>query len=262
MQKSSLKFIVGASDGFNKALQEAKRAARVSVSVLITGETGTGKEVIAKFIHHEGPRSAKAFVPLNCAAIQATVLESELFGYEAGAFTGAERRKIGLMELADEGILFLDEIASMPLDIQVKLLRAIEDKSFYRVGGTKLVKIDVQLLAASNRDLRKMVDAGEFRQDLYYRLKVVDVDVPPLRERKEDIAELTGFFIRKFNSQMGMNILDISPMALNALIAYDWPGNIRELSNAIERAMLFCDEAIIELSHLPSDISKNLQPSI
>ena len=259
LQKNHLKFVVGASDKFNQSLQEAKRAARVSVSVLITGETGSGKEVIAKYIHDEGSRAGKAFVALNCGAIQATVLESELFGYEPGAFTGAEKRKIGLMELADEGILFLDEIASMPLDIQVKLLRAIEDKAFYRVGGTKLIKVDVQLLAASNRDLQKMVDEGEFRQDLYYRLKVVDVNVPSLRERSEDIAELTGFFISKFNSQMGMNIQDISPLALNALISYQWPGNIRELSNAIERAMLFCDDAIIELSHLPSNISQKMK---
>jgi len=148
--------------------------------------------------------------------------------------------------------LFLDEISSMPLDIQVKLLRAIEEKAFFRVGGAKLIKVDVQILAASNRDLKKMVAEGEFRQDLFYRLNVVDIHVPNLRDRKEDIPELVGYFIRKFNMQMGLNIIDISPMAMDALKSYDWPGNIRELSNAIERAMLFCDDPVLDLGHLPS----------
>jgi two-component system, NtrC family, response regulator AtoC len=253
-QHQTAKFIVGKSKKMLQVVDQAQRAATSSVSVLITGETGTGKEVLADFIHTSGLRVSKPFVAINCAAIQSTMLESELFGYEAGAFTSAEKRKIGLMEVADGGILFMDEISSMPLDIQAKLLRAIEDHSFRRVGGTTLIKVDVQTLAASNRNLSKMIAENQFREDLYYRLKVVDLHLPPLRERKEDIPELVGLFIRQDNSRMGMNIIDISPRAMQALITYNWPGNIRELSNTIERAMLFCDGTTIELSDLPIEI--------
>jgi len=253
-QQSDLHFIVGKSDGMKVIVNQARRAAEASVSVLVTGETGTGKEVLAKFIHNAGPRADKPFVPINCAAIQPTVLESELFGYEAGAFTGADKRKLGLMEVADGGILFLDEISSMPLDIQAKLLRAIEDRSLRRVGGTKMIQVDVQILAASNRDLPNMIKENQFREDLYYRLKVVDLHLPPLRERREDIPELAGFFVRRINMRLGMNVTDISQRALEALVRYQWPGNIRELSNAIERALLFCDDAVIDLAHLPADI--------
>jgi DNA-binding NtrC family response regulator len=254
VQQEELQFVPGSSAGFHDVMQQAKRAAKASASVLITGETGTGKEIVAKFIHAQGPRASKPIVPVNCAAIQPTMLESELFGFEAGAFTGADRRKIGFMELADEGILFLDEISSMPVDTQVKLLRAIESRKFFRVGGVKEVNVDVQILAASNRNLKHMIEEGTFRQDLYYRLKVVDIEIPPLRDRVEDIPELVGFFVRKFNMQMGLNVTDISPLALQSLMAYSWPGNVRELSNAIERAMLFCDDAVLDLVHLPSDV--------
>ena len=235
-------------------MNQAERAAQASVSVLVTGETGTGKEVLANAIHHSSPRANKPFVAINCAAIQSTVLESELFGYEAGAFTGAEKRKHGLMEVADGGVLFLDEISSMPLDMQAKLLRALEERAFRRVGGTNLIQVDVQILAASNRDLHAQIGEGKFREDLYYRLKVVDLHIPPLRERKQDIPELVGLFIRKNNQRMGLNITDITPRALQALLAHNWPGNIRELRNIIERAMLFCDEASIDLPHLPAEI--------
>jgi transcriptional regulator with PAS, ATPase and Fis domain len=237
-------------------IEQAKRAADASVSVLITGETGTGKEVLARFIHSSGPRSGKPFIALNCAAIQNTMLESELFGYEAGAFTGAEKRKPGLMEVADGGILFLDEISSMPLDTQAKLLRVIEENAFRRVGGTTLIRVDVEVLAASNRDLKHMMKEALFREDLYYRLKVVDLNLPALRERKEDIPDLVGFFIRNFNMKLGKNILGISPKALQALKTYNWPGNIRELSNSLERASLFCDTEMIEVGDLPMDIAK------
>jgi len=250
-------FVVGKSAAMQTVLAQAQRAATTSVSVLITGETGTGKEVLAQFIHKNGPRANKPFVAINCAAIQNTMLESELFGYEAGAFTGAERRKHGLMEVADGGMLFLDEIASMPMDIQAKLLRAIEERAFRRVGGTNLVKVDVQILAASNRNLMTMIQNGQFREDLYYRLKVVDLHIPSLRDRKVDIPELVGFFIRQNNPRLGMNVGNITPRALQVLIAYSWPGNIRELSNAIERAMLFCDGGTIDLEHLPTDIMKS-----
>ncbi len=255
-QQQKGKFIVGKSPAMHQALDHAQKAAEKSVSVLITGETGSGKEVLANFIHANGPRSSKPFIAINCAAIQNTMLEAELFGFEAGAFTGADKRKLGLMEVADQGVLFLDEISSMPLDTQAKLLRVLEERAFRRVGGTSLIKIDVQIIAASNRPLPAMMKDGLFREDLYYRLKVVDVHVPPLRERKGDIPELVGFFIRHYNGRQGSNVTNISPRALAALSAYDWPGNIRELSNAIERAMLFCDGETIELSDLPSDVAK------
>jgi two-component system response regulator AtoC len=254
-QQEGIDSMVSKSPAMKRLLQAAQRAASTSVSVLITGETGTGKEVMARAIQKMGPRNNKPFIAINCAAIQPTVLESELFGYEAGAFTGADKRKPGLMETADSGILFLDEIASMPLDMQAKLLRALEERTFFRVGGTKEIKVDVQILAASNRDLPAMVADHQFREDLYYRLKVVDLHIPPLRERKEEIPDLVGLFIHQLNPVMGLNILDVSPRAMQALIAHNWPGNIRELRNEIERAMLFCDEDTLDLQHLTSDIS-------
>lgn len=247
-------YVVGKSKAMETIFNTARRAASKSLSVLITGETGTGKDILAQIVHKSGQRADKQFIAINCAAIQPTVLESELFGYEAGAFTGAERRKPGLLEVADGGVLFLDEISSMPLDIQAKLLRAIEEKAFRRVGGTTLIKVDVEIVAASNRNLPSMIEAGQFRQDLYYRLKVVDLDLPPLRERKEDIPEFIGFFIKANNRNLGMNVRDMTPRALEAMMAYRWPGNIRELNHAIERAMLFCDGEVIDIEHLPSDI--------
>jgi two-component system response regulator AtoC len=253
-RQGELGFIVGSSQKMRALVDHARRAADASVSVLITGETGTGKEVLANFIHRSGPRANKPFIAINCAAIQSTVLESELFGYEAGAFTGAEKRKPGLMEVADGGILFLDEISSMPVDMQAKLLRALEDRSFRRVGGTNLIRIDVQLLAASNRRLTTLMEEGKFREDLYYRLKVVDLHIPPLREHKQDIPELVGLFIRHNNQRMGMNIQDVTPRAMQVLMTHSWPGNIRELRNVIERAMLFCDESSLDVPNLPAEL--------
>jgi len=260
-QQDELDFIVGSTTIMQALVDQARRSAEASVSVLITGETGTGKEVLAKAIHYRGPRANKPFVAINCAAIQSTVLESELFGYEAGAFTGAEKRKPGLMEVADNGILFLDEISSMPVDMQAKLLRALEEHAFRRVGGTNLLRVDVQVLAASNRSLSKLMEQGNFREDLFYRLKVVDLHIPPLRERPQDIPELVGLFIRKLNQQMGVNITDVTPRALAVLMAHTWPGNIRELRNVIERATLFCDEACIDLPHLPAELNQSMEYS-
>ncbi len=250
-------FVVGSTPEFKVMMEQAAKAAAASVSVLITGETGTGKEVLARFIHQSGPRAKKPFIAINCAAIQPTVLESELFGYEQGAFTGAEKRKHGLMEIADEGVLFLDEISSMPTDIQAKLLRAIEERAFRRVGGTALINVDVQVIAASNRNVQEMIKEDKFREDLYYRLKVVDLHLSPLRDRKKDIPELVGFFINKYNRQMGKNVINISPDALKAMQEYRWQGNIRELSNVIQRALLFCDGEKIMLGDLPADIAKS-----
>lgn len=249
------KFVVGEHPRMQSLIDLAQRAAEASVSVLITGESGTGKEVMATFIHQAGPRSEKPFIAINCAAIANTLLESELFGHEANAFTGASnKRKNGLMEVADGGILFLDEISSMPLDMQAKLLRAIEERAFRRVGGTTLIRVDVQIIAASNQDLKEMIKRGEFREDLYYRLKVVDLDIPPLRKRKGDIPELVGLLLQQSNMGMGTNIHDVTPRAMEALMAYDWPGNIRELRNALERAIIFCDDPAIDIQHLPWEI--------
>jgi len=253
-QGKNVQFIIGTSPEMAHVVELARRASEMGVSALITGPTGTGKEVLARFIHQSGPRANKPFIDINCPAIQPTMFESELFGHESGAFTGATQRRIGLMEVADGGILFLDEISSMPIDLQAKFLRALEERSFRRVGGTNLIKVDVQIIAASNRDLRRMIEKHEFREDLYYRLKVVDLDLPTLAERKDDIPELVGYFVRRFNMRQGSNIIDISPRAMEALVNYDWPGNIRELSNTIERAVLFCDDPIIELNHLPLEI--------
>lgn len=254
-QMNQSNFVVGENEIVITAIKQSLIASEKQVSVLITGETGTGKDVIAKYIHSSGPRATKPFISINCAAIQSTMLESELFGHEAGAFTSADRKKSGLMEIADGGVLFLNEISSMPLDIQAKLLTAIETHSFRRVGGTALINVDVQVIAASNRNLKEMIKKGEFREDLYYRLKVVDLDLPPLRERKEDIPELVGFFVRQNNMRQGMNVVNVSPQAMDALQKYAWPGNIRELSNAIERAMLFCDGMTINLGDLPKDVT-------
>ena len=254
-QHQGVDFIVGKSSSMRELLNQARRAALASVSVLITGETGTGKEMLARAIHRMGTRTNKLLMAINCAAIQNTMLESELFGYEAGAFTGAEKRKLGLIEVADGGILFLDEISSMPVDIQAKLLRMLDEQAFRRVGGTNLIHVDVQILAASNRDLNSMITNNLFREDLYYRLKVVDLHLPPLRKRKEDIPELVGFFMRQNNQRMGLNISDITQKAMEALLEHDWPGNIRELRNVIERAMLFCDDPCLDLQHLPAEIA-------
>jgi DNA-binding NtrC family response regulator len=260
-RQENMDFVVGKSARMKAVLNQAQRAAAASVSVLITGETGTGKEVLASFIHQQGPRANKPYIAINCGAIQSTMLESELFGHEAGAFTGADKRKHGLLEVADGGILFLDEISSMPVDMQAKLLRVLEEHAFRRVGGTNLIKVDVEVLAASNRDLPTLIQEGKFREDLYYRLKVVDLHLPPLRERTQDIPELVGLFIHKNNQRMGINITDVTPRAMQALKAHAWPGNIRELRNVIERAMLFCDDESIDLPHLPVELTQAILPA-
>jgi len=253
-QLSTDNFIVGGSEEMARVVDYAQKAAEKSVSVLITGETGTGKEVLARFIHENSPRKDKPFMAISCASIQPTILESELFGHEKGSFTGADARKIGLMEIADGGILFLDEISAMPTDIQAKLLRAIEERAFRRVGGEKLIHVDIHVIAASNRDLKQMIADGEFREDLYYRLKVVDLNLPTLVNRKDDIPDLVGYFISMFNQKMGLNITGCSTDAIKAFKKHTWEGNIRELKNAIERGMLFCDGETIQKGDLPYEI--------
>jgi DNA-binding NtrC family response regulator len=248
-----VEMIVGDTPEMQRVVKEAQRAANAAVSVLITGETGTGKEVLAQAIRTMGPRADKPFIPINCAALPDTMIESELFGHEAGAFTGAQKRKPGLIEVADGGILFLDEISSTKTEMQAKLLRVLEDQGFRRVGGVKEISVDIQILAASNRDLLKMIEEGTFREDLYYRLKVVDLHLPPLRDRKMDIPALVGTFIRTINLRTGNNVTDITPRAIDALKDHPWPGNIRELRHVIERAMLFCDDDVLDLGHLPPE---------
>jgi len=255
-QREVLDSIVINSDIMKEVFTEAQRAAKHSTSILISGETGTGKEVLARAIHRMGPRNDKPFIDINCAAVQNTMLESELFGYEAGAFTGAQKRKRGLMEVSDEGILFLDEISSMSPDMQAKVLRALEERSFRRVGSTTSIQVDVQILAASNKNLSDLIEKGEFREDLYYRLKVINIEIPPLREHPEDIPGLAGHFIKTNNPKMGINIENMTPAALDLLKKYSWPGNIRELRNVIERAMIFCDEATIDVQHLPAELKE------
>ncbi|MBQ6482165.1 MAG: sigma-54-dependent Fis family transcriptional regulator [Anaerolineaceae bacterium] len=250
-------FVEGNNKRMQRVFQDAARAARAGVSVLINGETGSGKEIIAKYIHKNGSRASKPMVAVNCAAIAPTVLESELFGHEAGSFTGATGKTIGLFEQADGGILFLDEISSMSLEMQAKILRAIEEKEIRRVGGTKQIPVDVQIIAASNRDMKKMIEDKEFRDDLYYRLRVVDISIPPLRERSEDIPELVAFFVKTISREQGKNIQGVSPQVLKAFQKYSWPGNVRELRNAIERACIFCLTDTIELCDIDSEIAGN-----
>jgi len=252
-----VEMVLGENPEMQHILLEAERAASAQVSVLITGETGTGKNLLAQAIRQMGPRADKPFIPINCPALPETMIESELFGHEAGAFTGAQKRKPGLIEVADEGILFLDEISSTKPEMQAKLLHVLEERSFRRVGGIKEISVDIQILAASNRDLKAMIAEGLFREDLYYRLKVLDLHLPPLRERKEDISAFVGSFIRQLNLRMGNAVSGISSRAIKALKKHDWPGNIRELNHTIERAMLFCDDDEIDIGHLPPEF----QPS-
>jgi transcriptional regulator with GAF, ATPase, and Fis domain len=232
-------------------------------SVLISGETGTGKELIARAIHDLSKRKDRPLIKVNCAALPAGLIESELFGHEKGAFTGAISRKIGRFELADGGTLFLDEIGDLPPGVQAKLLRVLQEHEFERVGGTQTIKVDVRLITATNRDLAKAVEENSFRTDLYYRLNVFPIHLPPLRERKEDIPLLTQYFINKYMTRMGKRIEKISQETMNRLIAYPWPGNIRELENIIERAVILSKGLILEIedellpsSHLPDQKEK------
>jgi DNA-binding NtrC family response regulator len=248
--QNAVEWVVGETPTMLRLVAEAQRAAASSVSVLLTGETGTGKEVLAQAIRSLGARADKPFVPVNCAALPDTMIESELFGHEAGAFTGATKRKPGLMEVADGGILFLDEISSTKPDMQAKLLRVLDEHRFRRIGGVNEMTVDIQILAASNRNLPAMIEEGKFREDLYYRLKVVDLHLPPLRDRIGDIPALVGTFIRQINLRTGNQVKGITPRAIDALKAHRWPGNIRELRHTIERAMLFCDDDTLDLGHL------------
>ncbi len=230
--------IIGKSPVMLEIYKKIGQVAESDVTVLLRGETGTGKELIARAIYHHSKRVSKPFLPVNCAAIPETLLESELFGHEKGAFTGADNRKIGKFEQCDTGTMFLDEIGDMPHPLQSKLLRVLEDGSFQRLGGSDLIKTDVRIIAASNKDLEAMGKTGKFRDDLYWRLNVVNISLPPLRERKDDIEDLVKYFIQKLNNQMGKSVKDVSPKMLREFKNYHWPGNVRELQSIIQRSMV------------------------
>src|SRR5687767_11303600 len=242
--------IIGSSGALQRVLGIVKKVAKSNTTVLIRGETGTGKELIAGAIHHNSLRSARNFVKVNCAALQENLLESELFGHEKGAFTGADKQRVGRFEQADGGTLFLDEIGDMSANTQAKILRVLQEHEFERLGGTRTLRVDVRLIAATNRNLPQMVSTGHFREDLYYRLNVVSIETPPLRERKEDITALATFFLRRFAGELKKRVDGVAPDALKLLMRYNWPGNIRELENSIERAVLLCEGSQVTSSDL------------
>jgi Nif-specific regulatory protein len=246
--------IVGNSGPMRQVYEQITQVAGTSTTVLVRGESGTGKELIAHAIHYNSPRAAKPFVKVSCAALPDALIESELFGYEKGAFTGAQARKKGRFELADGGTLFLDEVGDLPLTTQVKLLRVLQEREFERLGGVEPVKVDVRLIAATNKDLEKAIAAGAFREDLLYRLNVFAIFVPPLRQRKPDVLLLADHFLEKYSTEHRKPIKRISTPAIDMLMAYHWPGNVRELQNIVERAVLVCDGRVIHGHHLPATL--------
>jgi Nif-specific regulatory protein len=246
--------IIGTSGPTRQMYEQVAQVAQTNTTVLIRGESGTGKELIAHAIHYNSLRAKKPFVKVSCAALPDTLIESELFGYEKGAFTGAQARKKGRFELAEGGTLFLDEIGDINLSTQVKLLRVLQEREFERLGGTETVKVNVRMIAATNKDMEKAIAEGTFREDLYYRLNVFTIFVPPLRERKADLLLLADHFLEKFSREHGKTIKRISTPAIDMLMAYHWPGNVRELENALERAVLVCDSAVVHAHHLPPSL--------
>ena len=234
--------------------QTAVKAAKYDTTVLIMGESGTGKELVTKGIHFNSPRSKAPFIPINCGGIPENLLESELFGYKKGAFTGADRDKAGLFNAAHGGTLFLDEIGEMPMSLQVKLLRVLQEKEILPIGGSTGEKVDVRIIAATSKNLSDEVATGRFREDLFYRLNVISITIPPLRDRPEDIPLLVQNFIRKFNRKLGTRITGIAPAAMKPLLSHDWPGNVRQLENIVERSMVLTDEPILQMAHFPREL--------
>ncbi len=252
--KFKIEGIVGNSKKMVLAFDIMKKVSSSNVTVLITGESGTGKELVARAIHYNSPRKSKPFTALNCAAIPENLIESELFGHEAGAFTGAISRNIGIFESTNGGTIFLDEVGDLPAHTQSKILRVLQEKEIRRLGSRESIKVDVRIIAATNKDLEKEISEKKFREDLYYRLKVINIELPPLRERKEDIPVLIEFFIKKYNQEFGKRIQGIDEKALEALYNYNWPGNIRQLESIIERAVLICDTRNIEVGDIKSEL--------
>src|SRR5947209_3700029 len=254
--------IVSASPKMESVKKMILKVARSSSTVLIRGESGTGKELIARAIHNQSPRSSEMFQAVNCAAINENLLESELFGHEKGSFTGAHAEKKGLFEVADRGSLFLDEIAELDVAMQAKLLRALQERKIRRVGGTHEIGVDVRVIAATNRDLRAMVSDGRFRDDLYYRINVLSVDVPPLRERREDIPVLIDYFLKKHTRNTSRLVRGLTPETRKLMLDYSWPGNVRQLESAIERAILLCEGDEITIDDLPLEVRQDARPSV
>lgn len=241
--------IIGQSAAMGLVYEQIAKVANSKATVLVRGESGTGKELVARAIHHAGPRKNKAFIKVNCAALSAGILESELFGHEKGAFTSAHERKIGRFELADKGTLLLDEISEIGAELQPKLLRALQEREFERVGGVQTIQVDTRIVATSNRDLESAVAEGLFREDLYYRLNVITITLPPLRQRREDIPSLLDHFLQRFSLENGRNLKGYTPAARKMLVEYDWPGNVRELQNAVERAVVLGEGAELDAHH-------------
>ncbi|MDR2826495.1 MAG: sigma 54-interacting transcriptional regulator [Candidatus Adiutrix intracellularis] len=255
--------MLGQSDGIKKVYSLIAQVAPTNLSVLIQGESGTGKELAAETIHQGSRRSSKPFIRVNCAALPEHLVETELFGHEKGAFTGAISRHKGRFELADGGTLFLDEVGELPLQVQAKLLRVLQEKSFERVGGDETISVDARLVAATNRNLGQMVSEGHFREDLYYRLNVFAIILPPLRERAVDLALLAEHFLAYWGREVGKRILGLTPEALSALKAWPWPGNIRELSNVLARAVILCEDGLVSIRHLPGlSVEAELPPQV
>jgi two-component system response regulator AtoC len=252
--------IVGRSASMRAALDVARKVARHPSTVLLTGESGTGKELVARLVHNSSPRAQEAFVAVNCGAIPEALLESELFGHAKGAFTGASHEKAGLFEEAHGGTLFLDEIGDLPVALQVKLLRALQEGEVRRVGANTSTKVDVRLITATNRDLAADIASGRFRGDLYYRINVVTIKLPPLRERPQDIPELALHFLRSYNERLGLGVESIAPSAMRLLADYAWPGNVRELENVIERALVLAQGPTIEPEHLAEFVRASDSP--
>jgi DNA-binding NtrC family response regulator len=253
--------IVGASPPMQRVFEIVDQVAPSKATVLITGESGTGKELVANALHQRSTRASGPFVKLHCAALAESLLESELFGHEKGSFTGAMNRKDGRFQIADGGTLFLDEIGEISPAIQVKLLRFLQEHEFERVGGNQTIRVDVRVIAATNRDLADLVAKGKFREDLYYRLNVVALEMPPLRDRRTDIPGLAKFFLDRYAKENAKPIEGLMPDALERLASYDWPGNVRELENAIERAVVLCNTANIEVRHLPPSVQPRMTPA-
>ncbi len=249
--------IIGKSQALRDVLDMVERVAPLTSTVLITGASGTGKELIARAVHKNSPRTKKRFIPINCSAIPENLIESELFGHLKGSFTGAFRNKSGLFKAAEGGTIFLDEIVSVPLNLQVKLLRAIEQKEILPVGSTHPEIVDVRIVAATNKNLANEVEEGNFREDLYYRLNVVGINIPPLKERVQDIPDLIKHFLKKYNAQLNKQIIEVDEKTLKALMEYPWKGNVRELENAVERAMILCDSDKLTLEHFYQLSSEN-----
>ena len=246
--------IIGSSGPVRQMYEQMAQVASTNTTVLIRGESGTGKELIAHAIHYNSPRANKPFVKVSCAALPDSLIESELFGYEKGAFTGAEQRKKGRFELAEGGTLFLDEIGDINLTTQVKLLRVLQEREFERLGSTETIKVNVRMLAATHKDMERAIAAGTFREDLYYRLNVFPIFVPPLRERKADLLLLVDHFLEKFSREHRKSIKRISTPAIDMLMSYHWPGNVRELENTLERSVLMCDGQVVHGHHLPPSL--------